>query len=177
MLDFHLRYNRWMLRYAIVLFISVGACATTAVGPPPTSSASPLLTSSPPRLEARTVAGQRFGAADTKGKITVVKFFADYCKPCKRSLPELVRLAKDNPKIAFLGVSLDEDPALTLQQMQRYGMTFPVVHDAGSVLAGRFRVDYLPMVFVLDGTGQVSWVGGPEQPEDALRRALAHAKP
>jgi thiol-disulfide isomerase/thioredoxin len=176
LLDLDLRYNFKMLRYAIVLLMCLGACAT-AGGPPPATSASPLLSSSPPRLDSRTVAGDRFGAANTQGKVTVVKFFADYCQPCKRSLPELVQLAKENPKVTFLGVSLDEDPALTIQQVQRYGMNFPVIHDAGSVLAGRFRVTHLPMVFVLDGTGKVSWVGGPEQPEDALRRMLAHAKP
>jgi thiol-disulfide isomerase/thioredoxin len=144
--------------------------------PPPSSSASPLLGQASPRLVRRTVLGERLSESDTRGKVTVVKFFAEYCAPCRRSLPELAQLAKKHPDVAFLGVSLDDDPARTLAQMRRYGLDFPVVHDAGRVMAGRFRVTYLPMVFVIRTDGQVGWVGGPEQPTDALRRVLARAK-
>jgi len=41
------------------------------------------------------------------------------------------------------------------------------------VLAGRLRVTELPVSFVVDGQGKIRWVGGPDQPEDALARVVA----
>jgi hypothetical protein len=46
-----------------------------------------------------------------------------------------------------------------------------VVHDPTSALAGRFRVTELPASFVVDRSGRIAWVGGGDQPEDALVRA------
>ena len=53
------------------------------------------------------------------------------------------------------------------------GSRFPVVHDAGNVLAGRFRVTDLPATFVIDGAGRIAWVSGPGQSDGALDRAVA----
>ena len=60
-----------------------------------------------------------------------------------------------------------------MRQVSRHRLTFPVVHDAGNVLAGRFRVTDLPATFVIDGAGRIAWVSGPGQSEEALDRAVA----
>ena len=57
--------------------------------------------------------------------------------------------------------------------VQGYGLSFPVVHDRGNVLAGRFRVREMPVTFVVDGQGVVQWVGGPGQNEGDLAQAIA----
>ena len=40
------------------------------------------------------------------------------------------------------------------------------------MLAGKFRVRDLPVVFVGDRQGKVVWVGGPAQKEEDLRAAI-----
>jgi peroxiredoxin len=60
-----------------------------------------------------------------------------------------------------------------MKSVARHHLTFPVVHDAGNVLAGRLRVTELPVSFVVDGHGRIRWVGGPDQPDDALARAVS----
>ena len=45
------------------------------------------------------------------GKIAVLDFWATYCEPCKQSLPHLDKVYeqyKDNPKMAFYAVSVDQ---------------------------------------------------------------------
>jgi len=76
-----------------------------------------------------------------------------------------------------VGVSLDETPDRAWRSVRRHGLTFPVIHDAGNVLAGRLRVTELPISFVIDGGGHVRWVGGPEQARDALERTVAALSP
>jgi hypothetical protein len=48
-----------------------------------------------------------------------------------------------------------------------------VVLDRGNVLAGRFRVNEIPVTFVVDAEGTVQWVGGPSHSETDLERAVA----
>ena len=119
--------------------------------------------------------GGTFDTADSAGRVLVIDFFADYCQPCRRTLPRLEALQKAEPRLVVVGVSLDDNPASAWKSIGRHHLTFPVVHDAGNVLAGRFRVTDLPFAFVIDRTGQVRFAAGPEQPDDALTLAALAA--
>jgi len=93
----------------------------------------------------------------------------------QRTLPRLEALHEAEPQLVVVGVSLDDDAAGAWKSIGRHHLTFPVVHDAGNVLAGRFRVTDLPFAFVIDGAGRVRFAAGPEQPDDALARAARSA--
>ena len=155
---------------------SAGACAHTAPpAPPPPSSASRILDAAVPAFRRPTVQGGTFDTAEAAGRVVVVDFFADYCRPCQRPLPRLEALHEAEPRLVVVGVSLDDDAAGAWKSIGRHHLTFPVVHDAGNVLAGRFRVTDLPIAFVVDGAGRVRFAAGPEQPDDALARAARSA--
>jgi peroxiredoxin len=141
--------------------------------PAPPSSASRVLDAPMPVFRRPTVQGGTFDSADTSGKLLVIDFFAAYCRPCQRKLPELEALHRRQPGLSIVGVSLDETSDVARRSVSRHRLTFPVVHDAGNVLAGRLRVTELPISFVVDGQGRIRWVGGPDQPDDALARAVA----
>lgn len=51
------------------------------------------------------------------------------------------------------------------------------MHDNQQVLAARYRVRDLPVTYVLDGHGNVSWVGGPDKSETDIVAAIEAAKP
>ena len=102
----------------------------------------------------------------------VVKFFAEYCEPCKRSLPIAARLASRHRDVAFIGVSEDEYARTAQAIARRYELTFTVVHDASGAMRGRFRVTTLPLTVVADRAGVVRWVGGANESEDELSRVL-----
>jgi cytochrome c biogenesis protein CcmG/thiol:disulfide interchange protein DsbE len=137
----------------------------------PPSSPSRLLGQASPALRGQTVTGEPFDMVQAAGRVLVVEFFAAYCAPCRRSLPRAQALHRRRPEVAVLGVSLDETPGQARALARQYGLTFPVVHDGGHLLAGRFRVAELPASFVIDRQGRVAWAGGGDQPDDALPRA------
>jgi len=155
------------------LLLPVAACAHAEVGPAPPSAASEVLGAAMPAFRRPSVQGPIFDSAAASGRVVVVDFFAAYCLPCQRSLPAVERLARERRDVVFVGVSLDDDAGLALRQVMRHRLTFPVVHDAGNVLAGRFRVTDLPATFVIDGAGRIAWIAGPGQSEGALDRAVA----
>jgi cytochrome c biogenesis protein CcmG, thiol:disulfide interchange protein DsbE len=147
------------------------ACRPPA-GPPP-SAPSPLAQQSVPDFARPTLAGARVDTEQLRGKVVVIKFFAKYCEPCKVTLPAAQKLHQKHPEVAFVGVSEDEYASDAQTLVDGYGLTFPVVHDQGNVLAGRFRVSEMPVTFVVDPQGVVQWIGGPGQDEDDLAAAIA----
>ena len=42
----------------------------------------------------------------------VVDFFADWCGPCKRILPDLTKWAAEHKDVAFIKVNVDDLPAV-----------------------------------------------------------------
>lgn len=119
-----------------------------------------------------TLAGGRVSTSDSGGRTIVVKFFAKYCEPCKRTLPAVQRLHRARSDVLFIGISEDERMSEAQEIVGLYGLTFPVVHDRSNVLAGKFRVNELPVTFVADRRGIIRYVMGPGHREQTLERVL-----
>jgi peroxiredoxin len=156
----------------LVAFAVVGCKHADVPAPPPPSTPSRILDAEVPAFRRPALQGGAFDTAEAAGKVLVVDFFADYCKPCQRKLPALEALHRAHPELAIVGVSLDDSADRAWKSIRRHKLTFPVVHDAGNVLAGRFRVTELPFGFVTDVAGKVRYAAGPMQPDDALERAI-----
>ena len=139
----------------------------------PPSSPSRMLDAELPSFKRPTLQGGTFDSSSAAGHLLVVDFFAAYCRPCQRALPDLEALHRRRPDLSIVGISLDDSRDAAWKSVARHHLTFPVVHDSNNVLAGRLRVTELPVSFVVDGQGRIRWVGGPDQPEDALVRAVA----
>jgi peroxiredoxin len=154
--------------FALALF---GCGSETASGPPP-SAASALAGKILPDFKRPALDGEKIDTQKLRGRVLVVKFFAEYCAPCKQTLPAAEALHRERPEIAFVGVSEDEDRGQAEALARRFALSFPVIHDQGQVLSGRFRVTEMPATFVVGPDGTVRWVGGASQSKDALRQAV-----
>ena len=149
-------------------------CGKPAEAPP--SSTSSLLGKEAPTFKRDALDGSSFDLAGTRGKVVVVKFVAKYCEPCKRTLPAIEKLHHERPDVVIVGVAEDEREGDARELVASFGLTFPVVHDASNVLAARYRVSDLPVTYVLDGKGNVAWVGGPEKTDADIVAAIEATK-
>lgn len=157
------------------LLAAVTVALTWSCGHPsyPQSAAHPLLGQPLPAIHHRTTLdGRPFDSAQLSGKPVLIKFFAEYCKPCKETLPAAERVHEAHPDVMFVGIDEDESVDAANALVQKYSLTFPVIHDDGNVLSGRFRVSTMPMTFVADGSGAIRWVGDETQTEDELTGAV-----
>ena len=161
------------LAFMLVALLAVFAISCGVPAPPP-SAPSALLNKPLPKFKRRTLAGSSVNTEP--GQVVVVKFFAKYCEPCKKTLPVAERLHQENADVRFIGIAEDEYRADVDEMIRTYSLTFPIVHDRGNVLSGRFRVSEMPVTFVADKTGTIRWVGGEAQKEDDLEAAIAWAK-
>jgi cytochrome c biogenesis protein CcmG/thiol:disulfide interchange protein DsbE len=162
------------LALSLLLLVACGGSAPPAAPPPSTQSS--LLGKPAPSFKRDAVDGSHVEVASA-GRVVVVKFVAKYCEPCVRTLPAIEKLHAKHPEIFIVGVSEDERESEARELVATYKLTFPVVHDNQQVLAARYRVRDLPVTYVLDGHGNVAWVGGPEKSESDLIAAIEAAKP
>ena len=164
-----------MMRRAAVCLLAwmAAACGGGGGGGFPVSAAHPLLGHAIPEVKARQLLdGNALVATALQGKPVVIKFFADYCEPCKRTLPATESLHRKYPDVFFLGVSEDESRQLAQKVVNTFSLSFPVIHDGSNVYSGRFRVTEMPTTFVIDRTGVVRWIGGAGQTDEDLAQAV-----
>ena len=135
--------------------LGLSACAATL---PPTSHHG-LVDHAVPDFKRRTIDGTEVDTAALRGHVVVVKFFAKYCEPCKRTLPAIEELAESRKDVTFIGIAEDERESDVREVVSTFHLSFPVIHDNSNVLAGRYRVNEMPVTFVVDPMGGIRWVG------------------
>lgn len=91
------------------------------------------------------------------GKVVVIDFFASWCEPCMRELPELEKLHRQLSKagLAFLGVNLDKERKNALALVKRFDLTFTVLLDPEGKVAEVYDPPKMPTTYVVDKAGVV----------------------
>ena len=113
-----------------------------------------------PALPLKTLDGKPFDVGSLKGKVVLLDFFASWCGICKAELPHLkTAFAKyqNNPQVAFVLVSVDEDA----RRLERYlaDMKFPFAIARMPIEAAESSMgfDNVPATFYLDPRGVVRY--------------------
>ena len=111
----------------------------------------------PHNLPLRTLDGRLVNLSDLKGKVVFVNLWASWCPPCVAEMPGIQALYQklDPAKVAFVMISLDENPAKAQKMLQRKGYTFPVYFPAGP-LPPPFDSNSIPSTVILAPNGQVA---------------------
>src|SRR5262245_12863350 len=116
---------------------------TIAATPPPENAgasapapaAVPALTDLPPEVAMaplKDANGASFKLADFFGKVIVVNFWATWCGPCRREIPELVKLNKEfHPRgVEVIGLST-EDPDASAEKVRKFIQDFQIDYRIG----------------------------------------------
>jgi thiol-disulfide isomerase/thioredoxin len=127
-----------------------------------------------PDIAGEAVEGTRFKLSDSRGKVTVVVFWATWCAPCMRMVPHektLVERLKDRP-FALVGVNGDDDRERASAAAKKAGMSWPSFWDAAERPEGpitkAWNVHAWPTVYVLDAKGVIRWIGRDDTKLDEL---------
>ncbi len=113
------------------------------------------LTMAPPfRLVASD--GQEMDLDDMNGKVVLLDFWATWCGPCKQTIPDIQRLARDyakDPMLVIISVSRDADAVAWKDFIQKNNMTWPQYRDANGSLGYAYGVQSIPHFFSIDTNG------------------------
>lgn len=129
---------RWILAGVAALGLGLAAVPFIPVGTQTASSSqTPTAASCDAKaggtanygFKVKDVDGRTVNLADYKGKVVMMNFFATWCGPCKYETPMFVQLQDQYRAqgVAFLGIQIDDDPALLKPFKDEYKVNYPLL--------------------------------------------------
>ena len=108
-----------------------------------------------------------------ENKMVLIDFWATWCGPCRKAIPELNELKKEfGDKLVVLGIS-DEDQE-TVEKMEEPKMEYFSAIDEEGRLKKHVGVRGIPHVVLVDQYGFVRWQGFPGMAEHELTKEVVH---
>ena len=97
---------------------------------------------------------------DRKGRFVLIDFWATWCGPCRKAIPELNALHKKfGDKLVVIGIS--DEPAAKVRAMQDPKIEYFSAIDTQKRTKKAVGVTGIPHVIILDPQGIVRWEGFP----------------
>ena len=119
------------------------------------SAASPEVGKRAPDFTLSTVDGKSLTLSNFRGKVVMVHFWQRACPACVREMPMIQSVFPKLPaeKVAILAVNAKEDEATVKSFKERWNLTFPILLDSQGKVMGDYKVDNIPVTFLLNSQG------------------------
>lgn len=113
-----------------------------------------------PNFSAPDPNGKLLALNDVKGKLTLVDFWAAWCRPCRAENPNLVRVYEKyhDRGLSIIGVSLDKKAEDWKKAIEDDGLNWNHVSNIAyfdDAIAKLYNVDAIPAAFLLDENGVI----------------------
>ncbi len=102
------------------------------------------------------LSGKTWTFSELRGKVVLVNFWATWCPPCRKEMPDLETLYGrfGSKGLVVLGIS-DEEAAKVEPFIRERKVSFPVLLDPGRKVHEMFVVEGIPKSFVYDREGKL----------------------
>lgn len=122
-----------------------------------------------------TLEGDKYAWSEFEGQWVVVNYFAEWCAPCLKEIPELngfAQFAEQNEHVSLFAVSYDalsKDELTALKQ--RYNMSFALIDSQAPKMLNE-RPKSLPATFIITPDGNVAKQLLGEQTNEKLQQVI-----
>jgi peroxiredoxin len=101
--------------------------------------------------------GKQYSLAALKGQVVLLNFWATWCPPCRKEMPDLDNLYRvyRNKGLIVLAVS-DEKRETVEKFLSKNSYNFPVLLDPGRKVNTAFFVEGIPKSFIFDREGRLA---------------------
>jgi cytochrome c biogenesis protein CcmG/thiol:disulfide interchange protein DsbE len=111
-----------------------------------------------PDFSLKDLEGNIVKLSDYEGKVVIIDFWATWCGPCRRGIPDFVELQEEfgEEKLQILGVNLDRgDLSVVPDFAEEYKMNYPVLYADRDVQMKYGPIRSIPTMFIVDKQGYV----------------------
>lgn len=111
-----------------------------------------------PDFSLPTTDGKILKLSSYKGKVVIVDFWATWCPPCRKGIPDLIELKKKygSKGLEVIGVSVDTDTKnQVVGFMKDKGINYPVVYGNQNVTELYGGIEAIPTTFIIDKQGKI----------------------
>jgi peroxiredoxin len=102
------------------------------------------------------LSGKSWTLKEQRGKVVLVNFWATWCPPCRKEMPDLETLYRDfkDQNFVILAIS-DEDADKVKPFVAKQKVTYPILLDPGRKVHELFEVVGIPKTFIYDRDGKL----------------------
>lgn len=108
------------------------------------------------------IAGSSFSLTDLKGKVVILNFWATWCPPCKKEIPDFIELQQryGEKGLEIVGVALEEREPVA-DYVASHGVDYRILIGDGRIAQQYGGIRSIPTTFIIDREGRVaaSFVG------------------
>jgi peroxiredoxin len=125
-----------------------------------------------PEFSLPSLKGSTVVLSQLRGKVVLIDFWAQWCEPCKKELPQLDRLAKEyaGKGVVVVAVNIDKQRDNAARMVKQLGVSLDVLLDPAGSVAGSYDLPKMPTSFVVDKKGIIRYVNeGFDGPKDVER--------
>lgn len=126
--------------------------------------------------------GNAHTLSDYKGKTVFLNFWATWCPPCRREMPEIQKLyeeysSEEDPSVIILGIAApdygrEESEAEICKFLEKNGYTYPVVMDTTGEIFMQYGIYSFPTTIMIDKDGNVFGYATGQLSEDMMRSII-----
>jgi cytochrome c biogenesis protein CcmG/thiol:disulfide interchange protein DsbE len=120
--------------------------------------------------------GNMVTLSDYKGKVVIIDFWATWCGPCRKGIPDFVELQSEygRDNLVILGINLDQGGVNGVKAFaKQYKINYPVLLPTQQVVAMYGGIRAIPTTFIIDRKGQVRQGFEGYRPKDYFVNVLA----
>ncbi len=100
--------------------------------------------------------GKAWHLRDLQGRVVLVNFWATWCPPCRKEMPDLDALYNKFKDQGFVVLAIsDEEAAKVSPFITEHKISYPVLLDPGRKVNDAFIVEGIPKSFVYDRSGKI----------------------
>ncbi|MEW5841976.1 MAG: TlpA disulfide reductase family protein [Bacteroidota bacterium] len=153
-------YTGFFIGVIVLLFVinNMGNEPEQGPYPPNYVPAAQRTSAQAPDFSLPTTDGKILKLSSLKGKVVIIDFWATWCPPCRKGIPDLIELKKKygSKGLEIVGVSVDTD---TKNQVVGFikdkGINYPVVYGNQNVTELYGGIEAIPTTFIIDKQGKI----------------------